>query len=144
MSEQKLKKVVQEAVNDEDRSKNVVGFGLAEDSSEYLNGKIAALFESIDEKPTFEAVRVGKVSDKNIRLVKVLLRNSDTVDQILVKAKQLRTSEDYRKVYISPDRSPEERDRHRELVAEMRRQAKEDPDRYYFLCSGAIGCRDKD
>ena len=109
-----------------------------------MNGKIAALFESIDEKPTFEAVRVGKVSDKNIRLVKVLLRNSDTVDQILVKAKQLRTTEDYRKVYISPDKSPEERDRHRELVAEMRRQAKEDPDRYYFLCSGAIGCRDKD
>ena len=143
LSEKKLKKVVQEAVNDEDRSKNVVVFGLAEESSEDLNGKITALFEGIEEKPSFEAVRVGKVSDNNIRPVKVLLRNSDSVHQILVKAKKLRTTQDYRKVYISPDRSPEERDKHRELVAEMRRQAKEDPDRYYFLCSGAIGCRDK-
>ena len=86
----------------------------------------------------------GMVSDKNIRPVNVLLRNSDTVHQILVKVKKLRTTKDYRKVYVSSDRSPEEQDKLRELVAEMRQQAKEDPDRYYILCSGAIGCGDKD
>ena len=47
--------------------------------------------------------------------------------QILLKGKKLRTTEDYQKVYISPNRSLKERNCHKEMVAEMRRQAKEDP-----------------
>ena len=116
LSEEKLKKVVQEAVIDDDRSKNVVVFGLAEEDSENLDGKIVSLFEEIEEKPSFEAVRVGKVSEDQIRPVKVSLRNCETVRQLLLKAKELKTITAYRKVYISPDRSPEERIKHRQLV----------------------------
>ena len=141
LSEEKLKKVFHEAVIDDDRSKNVIVFGLAEEASEDLNGKIAALFESIEEKPSFEAVRVG--SEESSRPVKVLLRSSDTVHQILVKAKKLRSTEDYCKVFISPDRSPEERMKHRRLVAEMKRRASEDPDRRYYIFSGDICFRDR-
>jgi hypothetical protein len=39
--------------------KIVVVFGLAEDDSEDLDGKVEKLFEEIVEKPSFEAVRVG-------------------------------------------------------------------------------------
>ena len=65
------------------------------------------------------------------------------MNRLLFKAKKLKTKTTYRRVYIAPDRSPEEREKHRQLVAEMRRQAKEDPDRNYYLCSGEICMRDK-
>ena len=143
LSEQKLKKVVQEAVIDDDRSKNVVVFGLAEEDSENLDGKIVSLFEEIEEKPSFEAVRVGKVSEDQIRPVKVSVRNCETVRQLLLKAKELKTTTAYRNVYISPDRSPEERIKHRQLVDEMRRKRTKCPDIHYYIHGDHIIARDK-
>ena len=143
LSERTLKKVVQEAVTDEDRSRNIVVFGLSEEASEDLDCKITSLFNDIEEKPSFEAVRIGEQSDDTNRPVKVCLRNTETVHKILQKAKNLRKSTTHRKVYVQPDRSPEERAKHRELVAEMRRRASENPDNYYFILSGEIFHRDK-
>ena len=143
LSEQKLKKVVQEAVTDDDRSRNVVVFGLTEELPEDLDSKISSLFSDIEEKPSFEAVRIGEQSEDTNRPVKVCLRNSETVHKILQKAKNLRKSATYRTVYVQPDRSPEERAKHRTLVAEMRRRASEDPDNYYYIFSGEIFHRDK-
>ena len=143
LSEQTLKKVVQEAVTDDDRSRNVVVFGLADEASEDLDSKIARLFDDIDEKPSFEAVRIGEQSEETNRPVKVCLRNSETVHRILQKAKNLRNSATHRTVYVQPDRSPEERAKHRELVAEMKRRASKNPDIYYFILNGKICHRDK-
>ena len=56
LSKQKLKKAVQEAVTDDDRPMNVVVFGLSEETSEDLDGKVSALFGEIEERPTFHAV----------------------------------------------------------------------------------------
>ena len=106
LSEQTLKKVVQEAVTDEDRSRNVAVFGLSEEASEDLDSKISSLFEDVEEKPSFEAVRIGEQSEEMNRPVKVCLRNSETVHRILQKAKNLRKSSAHRKVYVQPDRSP--------------------------------------
>ena len=83
------------------------------------------------------------MSEERSRPVKVSLRNSETVHQILLKAKNLRKSTAHRKVYVAPDRSPEERAKHRKLVAEMKRRASEDPDMYYYILSGEIFFRDK-
>ena len=62
LSEKILKKVVQEAVTDDDRSRNVVVFGLADEAAEDLDSKISGLFDDIEEKPSFEAVRIGERS----------------------------------------------------------------------------------
>ena len=123
--------------------KNVVVFGISEEKSEYLDRKIVELFSEIEEKPSFEAARIGMVSTDKKRPVKVSLRNCETVHRLLAKAKKLKAAAAYRNVYISPDRSPEERDKHRKLVAEMKRKASEDPEKHYFLVSGEICCRDK-
>ena len=121
----------------------MVVFGLTEELSEDLDNKISSLFSDIEEKPSFEAVRIGEQSEDTNRPVKVCLRNSETVHKILQKAKNLRKSATYRTVYVQPDRSPEERAKHRTLVAEMRRRASEDPDNYYYIFSGEIFHRDK-
>ena len=145
LSEQTLKKVVHEAVTDEDRSRNLVVFRLpdADNASEDLDSKISNLFNDIEEKPSFEAVRIGEFSEESKRPVKIRLRNPETVHRILQKAKNLRKSATHKTVYIQPDRLPEERAKHRELVAEMRRRASEDPDSYFFIFSGEVCHRDK-
>ena len=51
-------------------AKNVVVFGLSEDKSEDLDSKLVELFEEIEEKPSFEAARIGMVSTEKNRPVR--------------------------------------------------------------------------
>ena len=138
-----LKNVVKDAIDEEDRSKNLIVFGLAEENLEDLNGKVGNLFAEFEEKPSFEATRIGRIEEEKVRPVKVTLRNSSTVFRFLGEAKKLKTSAAYSKVYISPDRSRKEQERHRQLVIERRQLAKNDPDRYYFILGDRIMKRDK-
>ena len=85
-----------------DRSRNVVIFGLAEDAEEDLNNKIGDVFKELNN-PRFKAVRVGSKSADKARPVRVSLENSGTVHHILIRAKDLRLSQDYKTVVISPD-----------------------------------------
>jgi hypothetical protein len=143
ITEESLKKVVQKAVSEEDRSRNVLIFGLKETDEEKLSDKVDELFEQIEVKPNFEAVRIGRKSADKTRPVKILLSNSNTVHQILSKSKNLKLSEHHKTVFISPDRSPEEQARHHLLVLEMKEKAKKDLKRRYYIRSGIICCEDK-
>ena len=143
LTEESLKKVIQNVLSEEDRTKNVLIFGFEETSEENLSHEVGEMFQQIEEKPHFKAVRVGKKSEEKIRPVKVSFGNSSTVHQILVKAKELRLIPRHKTVFISPDRSPEERTIHQQLVLEMKQIAKEDPDEHYYIRSGKICCKDK-
>ena len=143
LTEESLKKVVQNAVSEEDRSRNVLIFGLKETDEEKLCDKVDVIFQQIEEKPRFEAIRVGRKSADKTRPVKVSLGNFSTVHQILVNAKKLRLCEDHKTVFISPDRSPEDRAIHQQLVLEMKQIAKEDIKKHYYIRSGNICSDDK-
>ena len=144
LSATKLKKAVKEAVSDDDRSRNVVVFGLEEQESVHVDSQITDLFNVLDEKPSFQAVRIGlQPEDESIRPVKISFRNAEIAHRILTKAKNLKSSTNYRKVYISPDRTPEERIKHRQLVAEMRQLAADNPEQRFFIFRGEICNVDK-
>ena len=86
-----------------------------------------------------EAARLGKGNmDGKIRPVKVTLRSSAAVSQILLKAKQLKNSAKYRSVYISPDRTPEQRLQHKKLVIEMKGKCKDLPGQKHFIRGGTV------
>ena len=137
-----LRKAVQKVVTEEDRTKNVVIFGLEETENEKLSEKINYVFEQIDEKPRFDAARIGLKSDGKHRPVKVKLPNSSAVHQILVKCKALRLCEDLKTVFISPDRSPEQRAERQKLVSEMKQmiEADKESDKHFFIRKGKIFC----
>ena len=59
MNKDTLKSVVKDVVDEEDRGRNVVMFGISEDGGQSLDGKINLFLADIDEKPRFEAVRLG-------------------------------------------------------------------------------------
>ena len=98
---------------EEDRSRNFMVFGVSEETGEDLSVKISSVFEKISEKPTYEAARIGRTETGKVRPVKVSLRSSNAVHQILAKARKLKTSSSYTP---GPDRSPVERVKLKELL----------------------------
>ena len=115
-----LRKVVKSVVQEEDRSKNVIIFGLQERKGENVEKRVEEIFQDIGLKPKLQAARVGKVSkEATKRPVKVTLASSSLVYEALCQARKLRHSEKFSKVFVRPDRSEEERARDKALVQEL-------------------------
>ena len=139
ISKETLKSVVKDVVNEEDRSRNIVVFGLSEEEGEELNDRVGEVFQSIGQKPRIEAVRVGlKKGTDSIRPVKVTVSSSAIVDQIVGNGKKLRQLEKFRTVFVCPDRSPEQRKIQRDLVKIMKERALSETGLRFFIRSGEI------
>ena len=139
-----LKSVVKDVVAEEDRSRNLMLFGLEEEQEEHISEKVSQVPVELGEKPIIEASRIGvklkdyKAAKKPARPVKVTVSSSTIVQQILSKARSLRNSEYYKKVFISADRSTEQRAQHRELVQELKRRRTEEPDKRFYIRGGQL------
>ena len=77
------------------------------------------------------------------RPVKVSLSSDIAVQQILSKTGKLKKLEDFRSVYICPDRSPDEREARKSLVVELKTAISKQPGRYHFISGGKIHSTDK-
>ena len=78
-----------------------------------------------------------------MRPLKFRVRNQETVYQILRKATTLRNLEDCKKVFLSPDRTAEERVSRRKLVDQLREKRSADPKNNYVIRRDEIVCVDK-
>ena len=63
--------MVKDVVDQEDRGRNVVMFGVSEDGGQSLDEKINLVFADIDEKHRFETIRLGAKKKNIIRPVTV-------------------------------------------------------------------------
>ena len=61
-----------------------------------------------------------------------------TVYQILANAKKLKGVEKFKTVYVSPDRTEEDRLKQRELVRELKKLASEKPTMKHFIRNGKL------
>ena len=139
-----IKNVVQNAVKEEDRSRCLMVFGLPEKSNEDIKAAVGELFTAIGEKPKIDACRLGKKKPDNaVRPVKVTATSSTVITQILSKAKQLRKKNTFENVCLSPDRSPEQRLKQKQLVTELKRLVVEKPEQKHFISGGKINSADK-
>ncbi|KAL5259378.1 hypothetical protein ACHWQZ_G009732 [Mnemiopsis leidyi] len=137
-----LKKVVRNVIEEEDRSRNVVIFGLTEEDNEDMNQKVAEVYESIVQKPRADACRVGiKKSKDLVHPVKVKLSSSLIVDEILTKVKNLRNITRFSSVFMCPDCSLEQRKIQKELVKDLQDKAKAEPDKHFYIRAGEIQWR---
>jgi hypothetical protein len=137
ISEQSVKRFVKQVVAEEDRSRNLMIFSLPESGGQELYGEVNKLFEQLGEKPKIEACRLGK-KGSSARPVRVTLSSSTIVQQILGKARDLRESEDYKEVFLSADRSVEERTLHKQLVQQLRTKREEEPGRKHYIRGGQV------
>ena len=70
--------------------------------------------------------------------MKVTVSSSIIVNQIVANAKKLRQVENFRTVFVCPDRSLEERKTQRDLVNKMKERALAEPEMRFFIKGGEI------
>ena len=138
----KIAAAVKQVEKKEDRSCNIVAFGVPE--SEEIEGtesKVLNILEHLEEKPKIvSCCRIGQQKSGTVRPIRLRFQNSVTAYQILNKAKKLKDIDAYKSVYLSPDRSPEERDTRRKLVEELKRKRLSDPNSSYHIRRGKVVC----
>lgn len=134
-----VKNAVKNAASSSEREKNLIVFGLEDDSNdEPLHYKVEEMLSALNQKSRFEAIRIGSTVGK--RPVKVSFDRSETVYDIMKVAKNLKTDEKYRNVYLSMDRTPEQRAERKKLVEKMKAKIKEHPNRKFYIKSGTVHC----
>ena len=137
--EDSLKTIVHDVIEKEDRSKHLIIHGLREETGEHLSERVSCLLEELGEKPKVEVCRIGRVSSKELaRPVKVIFSNSTSPRIVLLRSKHLKRSDRYKNVYISPDRTPEERTLHRQLVLTMKNKRADEPGYHHFIKNGKV------
>ena len=144
LAPQKIVSAVKQVNQDADRSRNIIVFGVEEDLNETPEQKITTILDKIDEKPQISGcVRIGQIKPGKVRPLKFKVRNQETVYQILRKATTLRNLEGCKKVFLSPDRTVEERVSRRKLVDQLREKRGADPNNNYVIRKGEIVRVDK-
>ena len=139
--EESVKLAVKTAIQEDDRSKNVMIFGLAETENEQISSRVADLFGKLGENTRVSASRVGvkkSGSAPSFRPVKCTLTSSTAVHQVLLKSRNLKLFDTYKSVFICPDRTPEERAARRALVAELKAANTKQPNHKHYIKHGKI------
>jgi len=133
ISTESIKSVAKQIALEEELGRNIMVFGLCEEVNEEINTKVAEVLESLGEKPRVEACRIGKKSPSAARPVKVSFSSSSIVQQILKKSSKLCGTERFKRVFLAPDRTAEERAQRKELVLELKRRAGIEKDKKLFI-----------
>ena len=124
---------------EEDRSKNLVVFGVTEEDGESVKSKVSDLLEQLDEKPLIlDSTRIGQRKAGSTRPIKFRVKSSETAFQLLRKAKRLKDIDGCKAIYIAPDRTLDERICRKKLVCELREKRQSDPSSHYLIRKGEI------
>ena len=92
---------------------------------------------------TMNVYRLGdKISDRT-RPIKVEFRSSSDVENILKNAYKLKANSDLKSVYLSPDRTKEQRSAHSKLVKQMKEMINKDSTKHYFIRDRVVKSVDK-
>ena len=144
LSPKKIVTAVKKIVEEEDRSKEVVVFGVEEENGECPATKVSKILEQLEERPRITGCRrIGQRGADLKRPIIFSVQSADVVYQILKKAKRLKDIEGLKTVYISPNRTPEERISRQKLVTELKKKRSDDPSGSYFIRKGEIVKADK-
>ena len=141
LAPKKIEAAVRRVSDQDDRSKNVIIYGVEETANEMLKAKVETVLTEIGEKPVVrDCCRVGvkKTDVTTPRPIKFSLSNSEHVQQVLRSAKQLHAKEGYRSVYICPDRTAEERRAYKKLVELLKEKRKTESDRTHYIRNNKV------
>ena len=130
-------------VNESERRKQVVMFGVPEDCD--LGCTVEDVLKSAcgQSGPTpRQFYRVGASKPGTNRPVKVHFKSREEANETISNAKHLKRSERYGNVFIAPDRSPEERAQRRKLVQLLREKREREPGSHHFISRGKVCTRD--
>ena len=139
LAPKQMKIAVKSANVAEMKDRNLMIYGLVEEEEENLQARIKAVLVNLEEKPVHSIpCRVGVAANGKIRPVKMTLASRDNVLSFLRKAKQLKNTEGCENIYLSPDRTRDERDQRKKLVDELKRKRSEDPGKTHLIKNNVV------
>ena len=156
----KLKQVVKSAITDDNRLKTVMIFGVDEEvtfNDEAIDdaGCVSDILCYIEKggklmKSVDKITRIGNKKEAGPpRPLKVSMRNIESAQLVIKNGKLLRQCDaegysfDLKRVFISPDRSQEERVARRILVKEMKQKMKDNPSQRYVIKGEKVRASDE-
>ena len=87
--------------------------------------------------------RIGKKEPSKTRPIKVQFDSSSEVEVILKHAHKLKAVSEFKTVYLSPDRTKEQRLAHSKLVKKMKEMINQDNSKHYFIRDNKVNCVSK-
>ena len=149
-----VKEAVKAVTEEGERSKNLIIYGAMDDEAAEMGFPIKydgakEAFTSICDEiecPDLEVeycARIGEWKSDRTRPIKVRFRKAADVATMLRNASKLKSTEEFKKVYLAPDRTPEQRAAHSKLVNQMKELIKVDSSKYYYIRDNKIKCTDK-
>ena len=134
-----VREAVHEAVQEEGQTRSLMIFGLKEEKDLNLEGKVVEVFEQMSEKPRIVDVeRLGRHSEEKVWPVKVTLSSSSAVKALVRQGYRLSKNDKFKQVYLAPDRSKDERNKHKELVLKLKEKKTTRPDLHHRIKDGTI------
>ena len=137
LTENAVKQAIRNFNEEEIRSKNLMIYGCEESDNEAdfeVTRTAKNVLQVTDEEPMlrvrFDAYRIGKKQPGKNRPIKVELGSAFEVETILMRARRLKDSDNFRNVYLGPDRTKEEQLAHNKLVKEMKEMIEKDPSKH--------------
>ena len=83
-------------------------------------------------------------ANRKPRPVKVTVASSAIVKEVLSRAKHLKNCSSFKDVYLSPDRSVEQRAEHRKLVSKLKQRLVDQPGKRHFIRGNSVVSTEKD
>ena len=113
--------------------------GVPEQDNGVVESKVTEILNRLEQKPKVSrCVRIGQRKSGTVRPIKFSVQSSSTVYQILRSAKLLKEIEDFKNIYLCPDRTIEERTNRRKLVAQIKQYRLADLNKRYCIRKGEI------
>ena len=130
----------------EDRGNNLIMYGVpddpnetSDDLTEFVNGVIVNRGWGIGPNDLSGCRRLGSYQDgTRTRPIIFRVASGRLREVILQRKAELRNRDDCSHIYISPDRSPKEREERRRLVAELKERRAADPGKTFFIKAGKV------
>ena len=138
---EKVEAIVKSVVDESERQRQVVLFGVPEENCSDLGSTIDDVLKDAcgpDKPRVKDFCRVGAPKPGKIRPVKVCFDSQEDVQTTIGRAKHLKNSKKYEKVFIAPDRSPAERARRRLLVQQLREKKEREPKMHHYISRGEV------
>ena len=126
------------AAASEDRTCNIVIHGLTDSPGENEE-LLPELWTALGVKPLVKRTqRLGKFSAGQTRPLKLTLRSKEVQSGILGKKTRLRQSDEFSRVYISPDLTAEERVARGILVKKLKEEKERNPGKLLRIKAGEV------
>ena len=122
-----------------DREKNLVIFGIPETTDRLTRNSVDGVFAELNEKPKVNSMkRIGERNEKGPRPILVSFERRATLLALLKKSRQLKNSEHFSAVYLSPDLTPIQIRERKTLINTMKKLRLEDPSGKYYIKNNII------